>query len=257
MIRLINIALIGLFSFTLPKTPINNHKTVTSINDFKQAVVVELFSSEGCSSCPPAEALLNKIKAEADKNNTTIFTLAFHVNYWDYIGWKDKLALPLSTDRQYAYCKQLQSNPYTPQTIVNGTIQMVGSNEREEKDAISNALKISTDYTIMASATSDKNKIDINYTVSSNTVNKDYDIQIALVEDNIVTSVKRGENAGKTLTHNSVVRSFTTEKISATNGKKSILIPTELNTANLRLVLFVQNSRNLHILNACIAKINI
>src|SRR3954454_20934040 len=88
-------------------------------------VVVELFTSQGCSSCPPADALLGELSSRKD-----VLALAFHVDYWDYIGWRDSFAFPQATDRQYSYGHALGLNMvYTPQMVIDGARDAVGSDE--------------------------------------------------------------------------------------------------------------------------------
>src|SRR5712691_8800515 len=85
-------------------------------------VVVELFTSQGCSSCPPADALLGELARRGD-----VLALGFHISYWDSLGWKDPLSNPASTDRQKAYARHFDGQVYTPQIVVDGTTEMVGS----------------------------------------------------------------------------------------------------------------------------------
>src|SRR5262249_14462576 len=97
-----------------------------------QRSVVELFTSQGCSSCPPADALAGRLTT-----NPTLLVLSFHVNYWDSLGWKDSFPSQASTDRQYAYARSLrQQTVFTPQLIVNGTQSLVGSQESGVRRAI-------------------------------------------------------------------------------------------------------------------------
>jgi hypothetical protein len=98
----------------------------------QQRSVVELFTSEGCSSCPPADALAGRLTA-----NPALVVLSFHVNYWDDLGWKDSFSSQVSTDRQYAYARSLgQRTVFTPQLILNGTHSLVGSQEADVRRAL-------------------------------------------------------------------------------------------------------------------------
>jgi hypothetical protein len=96
--------------------------------------VVELFTSQGCSSCPPADALLGEVARHSD-----VIALGFHINYWDGLGWKDPLSTPESTERQRAYARRFGAQIYTPQLIVDGTSEMVGSHREEVMTAIREA----------------------------------------------------------------------------------------------------------------------
>lgn len=104
--------------------------------------VVELFTSEGCSSCPPADRLLGDFVDDARNNDKRIFALAFHVDYWNYLGWEDIYASSEFSDRQRTYAEALKTNRiYTPQMIVNGNDEFVGSNRNRAKKSIRSALK--------------------------------------------------------------------------------------------------------------------
>jgi len=105
----------------------------------KPFVLIELFTSEGCSSCPSADKNLEKIAAQAKASGQNIYTLSYHVDYWDYLGWKDPYATKQFSDRQRAYASQFKSSRiYTPQMIVNGKTEFVGSNQKTSQQAITN-----------------------------------------------------------------------------------------------------------------------
>jgi hypothetical protein len=98
------------------------------------AVLIELFTSEGCSSCPPADRLLEKLAAE---NNDKVYVLSFHVDYWNYIGWKDPFSQARFSQRQRNYARQFSlESIYTPQMVVNGVAEFVGSDEQKLRAAI-------------------------------------------------------------------------------------------------------------------------
>ena len=104
---------------------------VDTLENEKPFVVVELFTSEGCSSCPPADELLSEI-VDGRYENTDVIGLSFHVDYWDYIGWKDPYASRDFTNRQRIYAEKLRSHQlYTPQMVVNGKHEFVGSNRQQ------------------------------------------------------------------------------------------------------------------------------
>jgi hypothetical protein len=168
--------------------------------------IVELFTSQGCSSCPPADALL-KTYAESEG----IIALSLPVDYWDYIGWKDTLASPRHTDRQRTYARKFGIGPvYTPQVVVNGTKQVIGSNRAKIDEAIEEA-----------SAAFESQRIPVHFWHAGRTViietggspdgakQKEATIWLAVVQKSAVVDIKRGENAGKTLTYYNVVRELT------------------------------------------------
>src|SRR5579863_6436286 len=101
----------------------------------ERPVVVELFTSQGCSSCPPANAFLN----ELSKQPSDVLALAFHVTYWDYLGWKDPFSLQLATDRQAQYGRRFGDGSYTPEIVVDGAAGLVGSERAEVSSAIAKA----------------------------------------------------------------------------------------------------------------------
>lgn len=215
--------------------------------------LVELFTSEGCSSCPRAEALLNEITADARKQGTRVFTLAFHVDYWDYLGWRDPYAEKRFTQRQRAYARGFRLRSlYTPQMIVGGRTQFVGSSRWKARRAIRAALKrrpsASVDVKVGAVAKSAK-RLSLTYSVQG--APKGAVLNVALVQRGLVSKIAKGENSGRTLRHDNVVRAFqrvTLAKKSA--GKLELVLPKGLLASNSSLVAYLQDARTLHVLGA-------
>jgi hypothetical protein len=210
----------------------------------KQPVLVELFTSEGCSSCPPADKALAMLRSEQPYANAEIITLAFHVDYWDRLGWKDDFSSKFFTQRQENYADSLQSDgSYTPQMIVDGRNEFVGSNLAKISLAMNAAPK------------NEKGKIELDFTKESNLkikfselpAHKDASINVAIAEDNLSTDVKRGENGGRKLEHDSVVRELKSIG-SITSDQKSFEIETQLEfnakwkRKDLRIVVFAQEN---------------
>jgi hypothetical protein len=164
-------------------------------------VVIELFTSEGCNSCPPADTLLGRLSGRHD-----ILPLAFHVDYWDYIGWKDPFDFPAATERQYAYSHALGLNMvYTPQMVVDGAHDAVGSNE----GAVAKAIAVA--------AAQPKLKLSVwrdasgayKVTIPADPRQKGTaTVWVALFDHAHNTPVARGENAGQTLTEFNIVREW-------------------------------------------------
>lgn len=126
--------------------------------------VVELFTSEGCSSCPPADEAVADIQKEYPDN---VYVLGFHVDYWDYLGWKDEFSKAAFTKRQQDYASHFSlSSIYTPQVIVNGEKEFVGSNYNKLKTAVETAITRLPEATINLKTTAEKNTIIVNYTLS-------------------------------------------------------------------------------------------
>jgi hypothetical protein len=162
-------------------------------------VVVELFTSQGCSSCPPANALLN----ELSKERPDVLALAFHVTYWDYLGWKDPFSLQTATDRQARYGQRFGDGSYTPEIVVDGLTGVVGSYRDDVKRAIAKAhVESRTAAAIRVAAKNGKVSIDVGSGQGS--------AKVFLVgfDREHVTAIGRGENRGRTMAESNIVRSF-------------------------------------------------
>lgn len=186
--------------------------------------VVELFTSEGCSSCPPADVLLAELIKDAKDNKRPVFCLAFPVDYWNKLGWTEPYGDPNHTKRQQEYSKALRTDQiYTPQMIVNGTDGFVGSDKVKAKKSIAAALeqKATTAVTVGIEKSTGANGVTITYEIAS--VPKNSVLNVAVVESGLVSKVTRGENAGQTLGHDNVVRVFTTVAIER-NGKGTVAL---------------------------------
>ena len=165
----------------------------------ERPVVVELFTSQGCSSCPPANAYLN----ELSKNRRDVLALAFHVTYWDRLGWKDPFSLPVATQRQDVYGHRFGDGSYTPEMVVDGAAGMVGSDRGEVGSAIENARH---NGRTLASVSMSKNGEQVSIEVGSGAGNA----KVLLIgfDHEHTTAIGRGENSGRTLTEANVVRSI-------------------------------------------------
>jgi hypothetical protein len=173
-------------------------------------VVVELFTSQGCSSCPPADSFLGKLAGRHD-----VLPLAFHVNYWDYIGWKDPFASEAATERQYSYGHALGLNMvYTPQMVIGGTHDAVGSDEGSVTQAIdTDASRPKLKLTVLRDAAG-AYKVEI---PAGPAGAAPATVWLALFDHAHKTPVQRGENSGTTLTEYNIVREW--RKIGEWNGQ--------------------------------------
>ena len=176
-------------------------------------VVVELFTSEGCSSCPPADNVLADLAAQNAVDGVQIIPLGMHVDYWNYLGWGDRFSSPQFSDRQQQYARIFDSNEvYTPQMIVDGTEQFVGSDRQKAIAAIANAAaKAKGTIAIkLAPDSKDGNSVVGKISVDGIHRNRDVavDVLLAITEDDLSSDVPRGENAGQTLHHTAVVRTL-------------------------------------------------
>jgi len=208
---------------------------------------VELFTSEGCSSCPPADRLLARYAEDALHDGVRVFPLAFHVDYWDYLGWKDAFSAAAYSDRQRMYVEALHLNgAYTPQMVVNGSEQFVGSDEEALRKALHTVAKATPIATFTKlTCTKEAGGSKINYALGGDS--RDCEINIALVSAHESTAVKRGENRGRQLDHSNVVKEFMTVKASS-NGE--IAVPFSLHGANDSYIVYLQNKSSKKIIAA-------
>ncbi len=182
---------------------------------FKPVAVLELFTSQGCSSCPPADALLAKTIKDAQENNKNIYALSFHVDYWNRLGWTDPFSDESYSKRQNNYVQVLGLNgAYTPQLIVNGKYEFVGSDKGALTKAVSNALQTNAEATfIYIKAVTTPAGIKVTYQTGGDY--KNCLLNFALISASETTQIKRGENGGRTLVNENVVRAFKTIPASA------------------------------------------
>lgn len=207
--------------------------------------VVELFTSEGCSSCPPADALVAQIQKE-DKDQP-VYLLAFHVDYWDRLGWKDAFSDAAYSDRQKDYARWLRlSSIYTPEIVVNGRTEFVGSDGRALRQAIASGLgepagaKLALDAVKLSGGY-------LNWQASAGIAagGKDLRLVVAVVEKDATTKVMAGENVGKTLSHVQIVRALGVLDL---NGKGilsgSVDWPKGLKEGEAEVIAFLQNKES-------------
>jgi hypothetical protein len=217
--------------------------TITSHAGF---ALIELFTSEGCSSCPDADKALIDIAKEYKED---VYILGFHVDYWDRLGWKDISSDASYSKRQQEYGRILSLNSiYTPQVVINGQAEFVGSDRSKLHNAIEKGLRESSSATLQIQAKSATgNQVTVDYTIHSG---KDQLINIALVEKYRKTEVKGGENRGRTLEHINLVRDFRTVKNPLSNGSISLKIPSGLQANDVQVIAFLQDKSTWHVLAA-------
>ena len=226
----------------LGATAFINEKLLKTANDTgdKGFAVVELFTSEGCSSCPPADQLVAKIqKEDADK---PVYVLAFHVDYWNRLGWKDMFSSPDYSRRQEDYAAYLHlQSVYTPQAVVNGKTELVGSEESTLRKAIqSNLAKAPAAMLTINATTPNGNKTSITY--STEGTDKNTVLLIALVQKNAQTKVERGENQGRTLSHVQIVRKLQKIDLSGSSGSVNVSLPNGFDGASWEIIGILQNT---------------
>ena len=217
----------------------------------KTPVLVELFTSQGCFSCPPADRLLTRLEKEQPNEKAEIITLSLHVDYWNSLGWKDEFSSPMFSRRQDIYGQKFRlGSIYTPQMVVDGETQFVGNSFENASKAITENAK--------------NKKAAVELSGKENNLNvKIYDLPphqnatvfLAIAEDNLASNVSRGENSGKRLEYTSVVRELKSLGMLAPEAKDfNADVPLQLQPAwkkeNLKIVVFVQENQRRKILGA-------
>ena len=201
-------------------------------------ILIELFTSEGCSSCPPADAALARLHEQQPVPGVRLLVLSEHVDYWNNLGWRDPFSSGQFTDRQSLY----GDRTYTPQAMVDGRVDVLGSDE----GAIERAAKAaaSEPHGRVTCTESDRKKNNFSVSVADLPPHGPAQVLFAVVEDGLVSQVLRGENEGRTLPHTAVVRSLTrlaTIPASAKEWKGEVEAPSDPAWKRTRVVVFVQD----------------
>jgi hypothetical protein len=171
-------------------------------------VVLELFTSEGCSSCPPADELLTKFVKDAAIGGVPVIPLGMHVTYWDQQGWKDPASLPIATERQQAYGRVFgPDRVYTPQAVIDGHAEVIGSSEAAIRRAVAEASK-QPHARVALTASASGNSLSASVSLADvPAVSRDpLETVLVVTEDGLSSVVTRGENGGRTLQNDAVVR---------------------------------------------------
>jgi hypothetical protein len=232
----------------------------------RNPVVVELFSSEGCSSCPPADALLSKLETDQPIGDAKIIGLEEHVDYWNHDGWVDPYSSAEWTVRQQAYVERFKGkSPYTPEMIVDGQSQFVASSEHDAEEAIREAARRAKTTIVITAETPTKGdtaRFEVRLgNVVGTTDQEPADIWMAVTEEGLETAVKAGENAGRNLHHAAIVRSLHKIGAAPTKGSSAFVLNPQVKLKsnwkreNLRIVVFIQERKTLHILGAATGQV--
>jgi hypothetical protein len=238
----------------------------TSDPSDRKPVVVELFTSEGCSSCPPADALLQKLEEQQPVAGTEIIALEEHVDYWNHDGWIDPYSAADWTQRQRTYGELFKQDAYTPQLVVDGHSQFVGNNPREAVAEITKAAAAVKTVVTITAGKPDANRSQ-RFTVSvgkiaGGTAGDVTEVWLAVTEDGLHSSVNRGENAGHVLNHTATLRSL--HKIGVADaggasvsfsGDPLVKFNSRWEQSNLRVTVFVQEKKSREILGAASVKV--
>ncbi len=218
----------------------HDEATKTDVNAaYGPVIVLELFTSQGCSSCPPADVLLNKAKTQYPNK---VFALSYHVDYWNYIGWEDPFSKAMYTKKQRSYNQKFKyRSNYTPQLVVNGKEHFVGSDAAKLASKITEYASLQSANTIsLSKAEQNGDDIDFVYTVNGDLTNKK--LRAVLVLDERTTSVKRGENRNRTLKNSNIVVAEKYLELKVKNGNGTITIPSIVSSKDkVTLLLLTEN----------------
>jgi hypothetical protein len=231
-----------------------------------KTVIVELFTSEGCSTCPAADALLQKLQEQRQVDGAEVIALEEHVDYWNHLGWSDPYSSPEWTQRQLAYSEFFKTQAYTPQMVVDGETQFVGNNAGDAAREIENAAsRMETDVTLGSGTDNAKGERQFTVSVGALATNGKRDVAevwLAVTEDGLQSSVIRGENSGLVLHHAATLRLLRKIGVADPNkaaasftGNPRVKFDSHWSQDNLRVVVFVQEKKSREILGAASLKV--
>jgi hypothetical protein len=232
--------------------------------DVRTPVVIELFTSEGCSSCPPADALLQKLDQSQPVSGAELIVLSEHVDYWNHIGWTDPYSSHEYTERQSAYANHLGlTTVYTPQMVVDGNYELVGSDEHRAVQAVREAAMLKKAPVCVSFDASDGKTaivhVEAGPLTSSTKAGQSANVFLGIADDSDESQVSRGENAGRTLRHVAVLRDLT--QIGTVNASDPFSRDLKLNLnfkmpRNLRIVVLIQEPEVGKILGAAFTRLS-
>jgi len=206
--------------------------------------LIELFTSEGCSSCPPADALVARVQKES--KDKPVYILAYHVDYWNHLGWKDQFSSAAFSQRQRQYSAWLKAEVYTPQIVVNGKREFVGSEDGTLHSAIQTSLqKTNNDGLTFNAVHIDHDQLNLQYQTHGGNA-----LLIAFVLKSASTQVKSGENGGHTLSHINIVKALNSITLRQANGNASVRLPEGYNAQTWDIIGFTQNTQTGEVLSA-------
>ena len=219
-------------------------------------VIAELFTSEGCSSCPPADALLEILLQEQPIKGVYVIPMSEHVTYWDHQGWKDPFSAQQYTVRQQQYGLRFNiESIYTPQLVIDGTREFVGSDKRAIERALTEAAKTLKPVLFVTATVADGS---LNLTASGLGLSAETDAELvfAVTEDHLVIDVPRGENAKRTRKHSGVVRWLKSAgTVGSSPATATVTLAQDWHRENLRVVAFVQSRKDRRVISAGLAAV--
>jgi hypothetical protein len=222
-------------------------------------ILVELFTAEGCSSCPPADKLLLQLDAMQPMAGAQLIVLSEHVTYWDQLGWKDPYSSRDVTDRQAAYVNRLKlASPYTPEMVVDGTTEFIGNNPGLAKDAIEKAFRVQK-VSVHISGISSDAPSKLHAYVEADAVAKGADIFFVVALNHVESQVERGENKGSHLVHAAVVQSI--NKVGSADKNHNfakqveVKIDPHADLSNMRVIAFLQEHNSGPVIGAAMSSV--
>ena len=253
-------------SFMIRRETMTSTPAMERADGVRSPVIVELFTSEGCSSCPPADAVLARLQQTQPVAGAEVIALGEHVDYWNYIGWSDPFSSAAFGARQETYARALgqQDRVYTPQIIVDGQTEFNGSAMNKALEAIAKAARSpKADVRIVIPETkTQKDNQEIRFNVSVKNVppvdrGDVAEVILALTEDKLSSNVTRGENSGRKLAHTAVVREMRAlgrvdPATKTFDSEKAIAIADGWKRDDLRVVVFVQERDHRRVLGAAV-----
>ncbi|MGI8467976.1 MAG: DUF1223 domain-containing protein [Pyrinomonadaceae bacterium] len=257
LLALAALSFLGLITYSVQKNAVSNEPQKIAVDETakifpakgKTPVLVELFTSEGCSSCPPADRVLSELDKDQPTAGAEIITLSLHVDYWNNLGWKDRFSSPLYSQRQTIYGQKFKLDSiYTPQMIVDGEKQFVGSSLDEASKAVGESAKTPK---AKIELVRDEDKLKV--IVSDIPAHEDASVFLAIAEDDLSTKVGGGENGGRTLQHTSVARDLKPlgRILPADNNFQTetmLQFQPDWKKENLKLIVFLQENQSRKIL---------
>lgn len=211
-------------------------------------VVVELFTSEGCSSCPAADATLRELETAQPVPGVEVIALGEHVDYWNRLGWKDPFSSAQFSARQRAYTAHFTEGNYTPQAIVNGRYELVGSRRQELSQRLTEAAR-APHAIVLLTVAAGRVAVQVR---SLPTGTKAAHVILAITETDLSTQVGRGENAGQLLRHAAVVRTLRTLGLVSTSSTFAATVPLSIDPIwkinHLQAVVLVQDISSQHVI---------
>ena len=231
-----------------------NHAPAAERNaENRVPVLLELFTSEGCSSCPPADRLLETFDKTQPFSNAELIVLSEHVDYWNRLGWQDPYSSAQFSARQHEYADKLnRDDVYTPQLVIDGQFELVGSDRAAASSAIQNAARERKIPIVISNVVRQGSQITTSITLPAQTQNSKGILYVAIVSERAESHVARGENAGRSLAHVAVTRVLkqvgSVDLASSSTREVTLAIPAGVEADHARIVVFIQDTKSARVL---------